>query len=131
MPRQKFHRGKWELQRERGRIEALTPPPPDRPPLRLADGIADVLKAIGPPPDAWMAELTSEWPHLVGGDVARHTRPAGVERQVLLVYVDSSVWLSELQRYGQKKILANLQQRFGTDCVPALRLRLDPDGGRR
>ncbi|MDA0578097.1 MAG: DUF721 domain-containing protein, partial [Verrucomicrobia bacterium] len=73
--------------------------------------------------------LATEWPHLVGNDVARHTRPAGLERRVLLVYVDSSVWLSELQRFGQKQILTNLQKRFGQDCVPALRLRLDPDGG--
>ena len=129
--RAKFHRGRWELARERTRVTDEAPPPPARDPRALADGITALLKTLGPPPDAWLHELDAEWPSLVGPDVARHTRPAGVERAVLLVHVDSSTWLNELQRYGHKHMLVKLQGRFGANRVPALRLRLDPDGGRR
>lgn len=125
-----YHRGRWQVERERGQIADFTPPAPDRPARVLAEGVAAVLRSLQPQGQGWLATLAAEWPALVGADVARHTRPGGIERRTLLVYVDSSVWLSELQRFGQKRLLDNVRKRFAEARVDALRLRIDPDAPR-
>ena len=88
--------------------------------------VAEVVKTFqreAQPP--WTADLTGEWPTLVG-TVAAHARPGRLVNGELIVYVDSSVWLSELQRYGEKEMLENLQRRFGRELVRRIRLQLDP-----
>ncbi|MCE9615176.1 MAG: DUF721 domain-containing protein [Lentisphaerae bacterium] len=125
-----FNRGRWEIQRERAQLEDPAPPAPDRAPRVLVDGIAAILKTLQPAEDAWLDELKASWAVLVGADMAKHTRPASVHQKVLTIYVDNSAWLSELQRFAQKRILENVQKRFGATRLSALRLRLDPDGPR-
>lgn len=127
----RFNRGRWELQREHDRIEDVLPPSPGGDARPLQEGITAALRAILPRGSELLAELARDWGAMVGADVARHTRPAGLERGCLSVYVDSSTWLYELQRFGQKRMLENVQKRLGADQVKTLRLRLDPDGTRR
>lgn len=127
----RFNRGRWELQRERYRIEDALPPSSGGNARPLDEGITAALRAILPRGSELLAQLARDWGAMVGADVARHTRPAGIERGCLSVYVDSSPWLSELQRFGQKRILENVQKQLGENSVKTLRLRLDPDGGRR
>lgn len=90
--------------------------------------IPNLLKRMGLEARFWEEELIKEWTVLVGEQVAQHTRPGGVESGTLVVFVRHPAWLSELSRYGQKQILANIQNRFGTDRIKRLRLQLDPDG---
>jgi predicted nucleic acid-binding Zn ribbon protein len=122
-----WNRGRWQLQRERHHLADPQPPPPSREPLALADGIAKVLRACRPRGNALLETLAAEWIAIAGADLARHTRPAAMERDCLVVYVDSSVWLHELQRYGQKQLLENVRRREGGTAVRTLRLRLDPE----
>ena len=41
--------------------------------------------------------------------------------------MDHPAWLSDLSRYGQKQVLANLQKRFGADKIKSIHLQLDPE----
>lgn len=125
-----YHRGKWQLQRERLQLPNESPPSPEREPRRLAEGIEVLLRAVLPRGEQELRALANEWAAIVGPDLARHTRPAALERGCLTVYVDSSPWLSELQRFAQKRILAAVQARFGAQSARVMRLRLDPDAGR-
>jgi predicted nucleic acid-binding Zn ribbon protein len=118
------------VQRERARIDSFRPPPEpaDAEPIgRLLDG---VMKRLGLDSQQWLTSMAAEWSAVVGDAVARHTRPGRYEERTLIVFVDSSVWLSELKRYGQDKILVNVQRRAGADRVRAVSLQMDPDGGR-
>jgi predicted nucleic acid-binding Zn ribbon protein len=89
------------------------------------------MARLGLEQDRWLAELQAEWATVAGAGVASHSRPGRLERGNLTVFVDSSVWLSELSRYGQKQMLANIRRRFGESRVSTLSFRLDPDAGRR
>lgn len=126
-PGQRYSKGRWMIERERCRITDFKPPPPDRSGMDLAAGVAGVLKKMGLENESWSAELVGAWPSVVGKQVSLHTRPGILQGNELTVYVDSSVWLNELQRYGLKVMLNNIQERFGDRRVRKLRLQIDPD----
>jgi len=94
--------------------------------MSLGEALSPILKRIGLGEQHWMAALAEQWETLVGADVARHTRPGRVDRGTLFVFVDSSVWLSELVRYGSDEILAKLQKRFHKNRIRSVRFQLDP-----
>jgi predicted nucleic acid-binding Zn ribbon protein len=128
--RQVYNPGRWQVERERAQIGLRKPPPAFDRTAAVGSVIPEVMKRLGLEVDAWLGELGEEWTALVGSAVARHTRPGRVRRNNLIVFVDSSVWLNELARYGKDEMLANLQKRFGRDNIRSLSFQLDPDGDR-
>ena len=121
---------RWQVQRERGRIEHYRPEPPFVEPRHIGDVVGGILDALDYEDVGWVAELATRWHDIAGDTVARHTRPGSVERQCLTVFVDNSAWLSELSRYGQSLLLSNVRTHLGDDRVTSLRLRLDPGDAR-
>ncbi len=122
-----FSRGRWAIERERCRIE--DPLPPRAPTEEHAVGaiLPGVLAELGLADDHWREQLAAEWASTVGPAIGAHTRPGRYRDGFLTVFVDSSVWLNELLRFGQAPLLAKLQARYGTARIKDLRLQLDPD----
>lgn len=87
-----------------------------------------VLKSMRLDDQLRMGRLETEWRNIMGPAVAAHTRPGRLNDTELIVFVDSSVWLSELHR-SRVRMLANLQKAFGTARIRSLRLQLDPGRG--
>jgi hypothetical protein len=125
-----YSKGRWMIERERCQIEGFKPPMSDPGGVTMAAGVENVLKRMGLVHAAWAAEIVDAWPSIAGKQLARHTRPGTLQGSELTVYVDSSVWLNELQRYGIATLLGNVQEYAGADKVRRVRLQLDPDGGR-
>jgi predicted nucleic acid-binding Zn ribbon protein len=128
----KTHRmtkGQWAVHRERGRIQDYFQPPRRTDGKAVKSGVSSLMKGIGLDEEHWIATLSSEWQQIVGSGVGRHTKPGRISGTTLYVFVDSSVWLNELKRYGQKEMLHNLQLRFGTNRIRNLSIQLDPDKG--
>jgi predicted nucleic acid-binding Zn ribbon protein len=124
------HAGKrgsrWEIQRERCRLDAGVSSNPER--LEPVSGVLSrVLKNLGLKDQVWLMELAAAWPEMVGPVVASHARPGRVSRGELHVFVDSSVWLFELQRFGQKQFLEKVWALFGTDRIRSVRFVMDPE----
>ncbi len=71
-----------------------------------------------------MGRMEIEWEKVMGKAVSAHTRPGRLMGDELVVYVDSTVWLSELYR-SRAQILSNLQKAFGKR-IRTLRLQIDP-----
>lgn len=94
--------------------------------MAIGDVVPQVLKQLGLENRLWEQALENEWAQLVGPQVAAHARPGRLERKTLYIFVSHSTWLSELSRFSQPRILANLQKRFGADRIKALRFQLDP-----
>jgi predicted nucleic acid-binding Zn ribbon protein len=94
--------------------------------IPIAKLIAPLLQSIKLDAQVRMSGLGERWVEAVGQGIAAHTRPGRLLNQELTIYVDSSPWLSELKRYAQRELLANLQKTFGKDTIASLRLQLDP-----
>jgi len=124
--RRRYHKGRWEMRRERCRIDDAVPRPDDHEPVAVGDLVEGVMKSLGLAGREWEGILQQEWPELVGVDVARHTRPGRVDRRQLVVYVDSSAWLHELKRYSHRRLLANISKRVGTERIESLIFQIDP-----
>lgn len=102
-------------------------------PGKLLDGgiplsklIAPILKSLRLEETRSINHLHDRWEATMGKPVAAHTRPGILNNGELVVYVDSSPWLSELKRYAAREMLANLQKAFGKDAIRSVRLQLDP-----
>ncbi len=119
-------RARWQLERERHHILRERPPQPDRS-TGIETVIQSVVKGLGLEKHFWEQALITEWESLVGPQVAKHARPGRLDRKILHIFVDHPAWLSDLSRYGQKQVLANLQKRFGADRIKGVRLQLDPE----
>lgn len=67
--------------------------------------------------------ILRQWTEVVGKDVAAHTRPTGIDRQILWVATSSPVWAQELS-YKRQMILRKLShlltQKFGTPAQGTL-----------
>ena len=128
--RRRFQRRRYsEIERERYRLLDETPPGPQDA-TSFSQIVPSVMKRMGLEEELWKQQIIEEWVELVGPQVARHARPGPVDRMTLVIFVNSSVWLNELSRYGQTKILEKVQARFGDRTVKRIRLQLDPDLGR-
>ena len=84
-----------------------------------------VLKSMKLADQLSMGRIEGEWPKIMGPAVAAHTRPGRLIAGELAVYVDSSVWLSELHR-SRARMLANVQKAYGAKRIRSLRLQIDP-----
>ena len=122
-----FSRGRWMIECERCGIPQGTPPPAKLAWSDMQSGVEEVIKGLGLADLQWTNQLTESWSDVVGPQVAAHTRPGRMNGSELIVYVDSSVWLHELQRYGLKGMLAKVQAFSGKQRIKSIRLQLDPD----
>jgi len=98
----------------------------------MADGgipigklIAPLLKSVKLDDQCRMGVLEEKWEDAIGKTIAAHTRPGILANKILIIFVDSSPWLSELHRM-QRDILAKLQTTFGRDVILSIRLQLNP-----
>ncbi|OGV62895.1 MAG: hypothetical protein A2498_04640 [Lentisphaerae bacterium RIFOXYC12_FULL_60_16] len=120
-------RGRWQVERERCRIEQAQPLPPEPPEAPLSTLLGGVVRRLKLESAGWMDELVDAWPELVGTPICRHARPGHMDRDILYVFVDGSVWLSELQRFGRASILRRIRERFGPNRVRTVNFQVDPD----
>ncbi|MEI6564452.1 MAG: DUF721 domain-containing protein [bacterium] len=104
-----------------------------REPSITADGGIPISRLIGPllrsvklDEQCRMGILEEKWETAVGKGIAAHTRPGRLINKELTIFVDSSPWLSELQRCAKKELLAKLQSVFGRDVIQSVRLNMDP-----
>ncbi len=125
-PRKKKSRIK-QIQRERCRLDGSEPSQGLRNPVPMSNVMPGIMKKLGMEDQHWLAVLEDEWPAIVGDAVSKHSRPGMVKDSNLTVFVDSSVWMSELSRHGKGTMLGNLQARFGPKRVKTIGFRLDPD----
>ena len=94
--------------------------------IRLGDAVEEFLKTLGLDQQVALGQIEEQWAAAVGPLLAQHTRPGRLERGDLVILVDNSAWLSEIQRYARTELLGKLQERFGKDRIRRLRLQIDP-----
>lgn len=118
---------RWMVERERFHLPSDARQfGPDRS-APLTEALPAALRELGIEKDVWARSMQTDWASIVGPQVAKRTRPGGLDRGCLTIFVSHSAWLMELSRYGQKPLLDNLQAKYGPDRIRSIRLLLDPD----
>jgi predicted nucleic acid-binding Zn ribbon protein len=122
--------GRWAIQRERFQIGPQLPPHIQEDAVPLDTIVGKLLDKWGLDAEHWINHLASEWETIAGSSVCAHSRPGHLDNDQLTIFVDGSVWLHELKRYGYKTLLTNIAKHIGAEKVKRLRFALDPDGPR-
>jgi hypothetical protein len=130
--KRRFSPGRWAVERERCRLADPAQPSVGSEPVAAAAVVTALLRKIESAMPDWQSDLAAAWPALAGSPADRHTRPGRLDGNVLVVFVDSPVWLHELSRSTfRRECLQRIEKRFGRGRIASLRLAPDPDGGPR
>ena len=123
--RKPWHKGKWQISRERFQIADETPPLEDPGIQSIGAFIPAVLNGLKLDDHAQDAAIVAAWPELVGPQLAANTRPANLANRVLTIFVSHPGWLMELRGPLSAEILTRLQNKFGAHCIKSIRLAID------
>lgn len=93
-----------------------------RPIKGILDGILDPYRVGSTPRPTRIGEV---WERAVGPVVARNASPAAVRQRLLLVNVNSSVWLQELH-FQKAALIARINQEAGEVLVEDIRFKIGP-----
>ena len=112
----------WELLRERAQLDDdAIPPAKECEGKPLGDLLGAALKGLRLETRLGVSRLGAVWPEMVGDVLAKHTRPADLERGVLEVRVSHPGFLMELRGGPEKMILQRIRERFPE--LPVKRIR--------
>ncbi|WP_300667405.1 DUF721 domain-containing protein [Desulfoluna sp.] len=92
-----------------------------------ASHIGDILTknigALAGRADLELLSLWETWTEAVGEEVARHTRPKAFRGTLLLVTVDSSVWIHHLSMM-KHEIMARINKQLGEETLREIRFSI-------
>lgn len=75
--------------------------------------------------DSGMARVWQMWDQAVGEYIANNARPAAIKGKVLLVHVNSSPWLHQLQ-FLKTEIISKVNAALGEDLVEEIKFKIGP-----
>ncbi len=90
----------------------------------VGDVLKTVLKKLGLGQRVRVARIAQDWERIVGSKIAQHCAPVSVRSKILVVNVDSSVWLSELTRFFKDKMLDQIRSEAGGEGIKDIRFRI-------
>ena len=117
---------KWELDRERFRIEDRFPPPERHPERRISDILAGILRKDETEDVALPEVITERWPVIAGEQLASHVRPSHLKNGVLYLQADHPGWLAELRRLPKAGLLKKIAFIPDIPEIKDIRFQLDP-----
>ncbi len=68
------------------------------------------------------AEISASWEDLVGEVMAQHVQPVSLEKGVLTLKTDSSVWRQQIS-LSKEWICKRIQEKFDAEIVRTLRIK--------
>ena len=69
-------------------------------------------------------EVVKTWNKFVSKKIKLHTKPIGIRSSRLIVNVDSSNWLFELQTKHRGKILKKIKKHLGEDKIKDIKFKI-------
>jgi predicted nucleic acid-binding Zn ribbon protein len=96
-----------------------------REPAPLAEGLDQVLAALGAPPVDAMTAIRERWVDLVGPQAAEALDPVAVEQGRIVATASSGVWASQA-RWLEPALVARAAELLGEGVVEGLVVRTRP-----
>ena len=86
--------------------------------------VKDIISRLGLKELVVSSRVFEIWNSVVGSAIARHAQPHSLRTGTLIVNVDSSVWLSQLDRYRKNQIRDRLNRRLPHPLVKRIIFRI-------
>ena len=91
--------------------------------FHISDVLSKSLGSLGGRADLELLTLWETWTEAVGEEVAQHTRPKAFKGTLLLVTVDSSVWIHHLTMM-KDEIIARINKKLGEETLREIRFSI-------
>jgi predicted nucleic acid-binding Zn ribbon protein len=91
----------------------------------IGDIIKSVLKTCRRDSDEELSQVWSLWETAVGDVIANNTKPEAFKGKLLLVLVNSPVWMHQLQ-FLKKDIINKVNQALGKELVQDIKFKIGP-----
>lgn len=117
---------KWELDRERFRIEDRFPPPERHPERQISDILTGMLRKDETKSIVLPKVIAERWPVIAGEQLASHVHPSHLENGVLYLQADHPGWLAELRRLPKAGLLKKIASIPDVPQIKDVRFQLDP-----
>jgi predicted nucleic acid-binding Zn ribbon protein len=89
----------------------------------IGDILSKSVGALAGRADLELLSLWETWTEAVGEEVACHTRPKAFKGTLLLVTVDSSVWMHHLSMM-KHEIIARINKKLGEETLREIRFSI-------
>jgi hypothetical protein len=127
---QKYDKSRWMVARERFRITDKRPPRGESE-WSIKGAVTQLFKTLDERKSPLILQIQAKWSIIAGDQVARHSRPAHLDDNILYVYVDSSSWLNEIMRFYAADIRQRIQKEFGAPDIKQVRYQVNPGQARQ
>jgi predicted nucleic acid-binding Zn ribbon protein len=95
----------------------------DKEPEPIGELVGKLLGKYRQVSDHKLTKLWDIWEDAVGELIAENTRPAAFKGHMLIVYVNSSTWMQQLQ-FLKKDIIENVNAALGENVVEEIKFRI-------
>jgi predicted nucleic acid-binding Zn ribbon protein len=91
--------------------------------VHIGNIINDVIKQYRREPDFALKKVWRLWDEAVGETIAQNARPAAFKGKLLIVHVNSSAWLHQLQ-FLKKDLIFKLNSALGKPLVEEIKFKI-------
>jgi predicted nucleic acid-binding Zn ribbon protein len=93
--------------------------------VHIGSIIGDVLKQYGRESDAELTRVWQIWDDTVGAAIAANAQPAAFKGDLLLVHVNSSTWIHQLQ-FLKPDIISKVNTALGKPMIAEIKFKIGP-----
>jgi predicted nucleic acid-binding Zn ribbon protein len=97
----------------------------NREPVHIGSIIDRVIRNCRPEPVGQLAKVWDIWDQAVGPTIAANAKPVAFKGKLLLVKVNSSPWLQQLQ-FLKADILVKVNRALGRELIGDIRFKIGP-----
>ncbi|MFA6174225.1 MAG: DUF721 domain-containing protein [Kiritimatiellales bacterium] len=116
---------RWQLDKERFRIEELLPPSDQPDGKKIGDILSGIFQKEAADSSDVPSALSDRWPLIAGEQLAQHTHPAFLKNDILYVHADHPGWLAELRRLPKIHLLKRISAVPNIPEIKDIRFQLD------
>ncbi len=92
-------------------------------PRKLGHSLDRLLGSLNAPTVDVLDAVFGRWEEIIGPDLAKHTRPASIDGEKLVVVADDPAWASEL-RWLENELLQRVSAVSGSDRLTGVIVRV-------
>jgi len=89
----------------------------------LSDILPNVMKTFRHSPDEQLPQVFEIWNQIVGESVSKNAQPSAFKGRLLLVEVNSSVWMHQLQ-FLKEDIIRKINETMGEEVVEDIKFKI-------
>jgi predicted nucleic acid-binding Zn ribbon protein len=91
--------------------------------VAIRDVVSDIIRKLETGRGSQAGILSASWAEAIGEKNVKHAKPVDVKDGILIVHVDSSVWIHKLSM-DKQDIIMKMKNRVGEGIVKDIKFRI-------